>query len=58
MFMCNFIKGFFKFVFSFILIVSLLLGVGAAVLAYVFKKDFEDIENKTKEIVADIESNS
>ncbi|MBH9580616.1 hypothetical protein [Staphylococcus felis] len=56
--MCNFIKGFFKFVFSFILIVSLLLGVGAAVLAYVFKKDFEDIENKTKEIVADIESNN
>ncbi|MGV3244381.1 hypothetical protein [Staphylococcus sp. 11261D007BR] len=55
--MWNFIKGFFKFVLSFTLIASLVLGVGAAVLAYVFKKDFEDIENKTREIIADIESN-
>ncbi|MBI5974768.1 hypothetical protein [Staphylococcus canis] len=54
----DFIKGFFKFVFSFLLIVSLLIGVGAAVLTYVFKKDFEDIENKTKAIIADIEANN
>ncbi|MGO2870013.1 MAG: hypothetical protein ACTIBY_07540, partial [Staphylococcus equorum] len=26
--------------------------------AYIFKKDFEDIESKTKEIVSDIETNN
>ncbi|MBT2810561.1 hypothetical protein [Staphylococcus coagulans] len=55
--MWNFIKGLFKFIFIFTATVTVAFGVGAAVLAYVFKKDFEDIENKTKEIVSDIESN-
>ena len=56
--MWNFIKGLFKFVFGTILTVSLAAGIGAVVFAYIFKKDFEDIENKTKEIVSDIESNN
>ncbi|QPA25028.1 hypothetical protein ISG41_04120 [Mammaliicoccus fleurettii] len=55
--MWNFIKGLFKFIFIFTATVTVVFGVGAAVLAYVFKKDFEDIDNKTKEIVSDIESN-
>ncbi len=55
--MWNFIKGLFKFIFIFTATVTVVFGVGVAVLAYVFKKDFEDIENKTKEIVSDIESN-
>lgn len=54
--MWNFIKGLFKFTFGTILTLSLLTGVGAVVFAFVFKKDFEDIENKTKQIVSDIES--
>ena len=56
--MWNFIKGLFKFVFGTILTVSLAAGIGAVVFAYIFKKDFEYIENKTKEIVSDIESNN
>lgn len=56
--MCNFIKGLFKFILSFVAIVSVLIGVGAVVLAYVFKNDFDEIERKTKEIVQDIESKS
>ncbi len=56
--MCNFIKGLFKFVLGTILTVSLAAGVGAVVFAYIFKKDFEDIESKTKEIVSDIETNN
>ncbi|WP_169710749.1 hypothetical protein [Staphylococcus lutrae] len=55
--MCNFIKGLFKFLFVSTIIVVGAVGVGLAVLTYVFKKDFEEIENKTKEIIADIESN-
>ena len=51
--MWNFIKGLFKFTFGTILTLSLLAGVGAVVFAFVFKKD---IENKTKQIVSDIES--
>lgn len=54
--MLDFIKSFFKFFFGLALIVSLVVGVGVAVFAYVFKKDFEDIERRTKEIVSDIES--
>ncbi|MDW5471161.1 hypothetical protein [Staphylococcus equorum] len=56
--MCNFIKGLFKFVFGTILTVSIAAGVGAVFFAYIFKKDFEDIESKTKEIVSDIETNN
>lgn len=56
--MLNFIKGLIKFVLGTILTVSLLAGVGAVVFAYIFKKDFEDIESKTKEIISDIESNN
>ncbi|HCZ2610169.1 TPA: hypothetical protein O2X41_002315 [Staphylococcus aureus] len=48
--MWNFIKCVFKFVFS------LVAGVGVVAFAYIFKKDFEDIERKTKEIISDIES--
>ena len=54
--MWNFIKGLFKFVFGTIFTVSLIAGVGAVAFAYIFKKDFEEIESKTKEIVSDIES--
>ena len=43
--MWNFIKGLFKFVFGTILTVSLAAGIGAVVFAYIFKKDFEDIES-------------
>lgn len=39
------------------LVMTVLVGVGVAVLAFVFKRDFEDIENKTKQIISDIESN-
>lgn len=55
--MCNFIKGLFKFLFVSTLVITGVVGVGLAVLTYVFKKDFEEIENKTKEIIADIEAN-
>ncbi|RIN24981.1 hypothetical protein [Staphylococcus succinus] len=40
------------------LTVSLVAGIGAVAFAYIFKKDFEDIESKTKEIVSDIETNN
>ncbi|WP_251518395.1 MULTISPECIES: hypothetical protein [Staphylococcus] len=56
--MWNFIKGLFKFVMGTILTLSLLAGIGVVAFAYIFKKDFEDIENKTKEIVSDIEANN
>ncbi|UXR69041.1 MULTISPECIES: hypothetical protein [unclassified Staphylococcus] len=55
--MWNFIKGVFKFFFALTFFTTLVVGAGAAVLAYVFKKDFEEIESKTKEIVSDIENN-
>ncbi|MEJ7542480.1 hypothetical protein [Staphylococcus intermedius] len=55
--MCNFIKGLFKFLFVSTLVITGVVGLGLAVLTYVFKKDFEEIENKTKEIIADIEAN-
>ncbi|HEI7993578.1 TPA: hypothetical protein SLA01_001691 [Staphylococcus aureus] len=54
--MWNFIKCVFKFVFSFVAITTLVAGVGVVAFAYIFKKDFEDIERKTKEIISDIES--
>ncbi|PTE73380.1 hypothetical protein BUY43_04050 [Staphylococcus devriesei] len=56
--MWNLIKGLCKFVLSFVAIISLVVGVGVVAFAYIFKKDFEDIERKTKEIVSDIESNN
>ncbi|HCX9011688.1 TPA: hypothetical protein SF925_001886 [Staphylococcus aureus] len=54
--MWNFIKCVFKFVFSLVAITTLVTGVGVVAFAYIFKKDFEDIERKTKEIISDIES--
>lgn len=56
--MWNFIKCVFKFVFSLVAITTLVAGAGVGVVAfaYIFKKDFEDIERKTKEIISDIES--
>lgn len=54
--MWNFIKCVFKFVFSLVAITTLVAGVGVVAFAYIFKKDFEDIERKTKEIISDIES--
>ena len=55
--MLRFIGGIFKVFFALMLVMTVLIGLGAAVLAFVFKKDFEDIENKTKQIIADIEAN-
>lgn len=54
--MWNFIKCVFKFVFNLVAITTLVAGVGVVAFAYIFKKDFEDIERKTKEIISDIES--
>lgn len=54
--MWNFIKCVFKFVFSLVAITTLVAGGGVVAFAYIFKKDFEDIERKTKEIISDIES--
>ncbi|MDP1483975.1 hypothetical protein Q8F67_11460 [Staphylococcus aureus] len=54
--MWNFIKCVFKFVFSLVAITTLVAGVGVVAFAYIFKKDFEDIERKTKEIISDIKS--
>ena len=56
--MWNFIKGLFKFVFSLLAITTVVVGSGVVAFAYIFKKDFEDIERKTKEIVSDIENNN
>ncbi|GGG95085.1 hypothetical protein E2558_08995 [Staphylococcus pragensis] len=56
--MWDLIKGLFKFLLSFVVITTLVIGVGVAAFAYIFKKDFEDIERKTKEIVSDIESSN
>lgn len=56
--MWNFIKGLFKFVFSLLAITTVVVGIGVVAFAYIFKKDFEDIERKTKEIVSDIENNN
>ncbi|ARQ07719.1 hypothetical protein [Macrococcoides canis] len=50
------IKGLFKAVFIFALVLSVILTAGAALFFISFKKDFEDIERRTKEIVAQIES--
>ena len=56
--MWDFIKGLFKFWLSFTAITALVVGVVVVVFGFIFKKDFEDIERKTKEIVSDIESNN
>ncbi|AUW62875.1 MULTISPECIES: hypothetical protein [Staphylococcus] len=56
--MWDFIKGLFKFLLSFTAITALVVGVVVVVFGFIFKKDFEDIERKTKEIVSDIESNN
>lgn len=56
--MWNFIKGLFKFVFSLLVIIIVVVGIGVVVFVYIFKKDFEDIERKMKEIVFDIENNN
>ena len=48
----------FKFLLSFTAITALVVGVVVVVFGFIFKKDFEDIERKTKEIVSDIESNN
>lgn len=56
--MWNFIKGLFKFVFSLLAITTVVVGIGVVAFAYIFKKDFEDIERKTKEIVSAIENNN
>ncbi|MFT2204757.1 hypothetical protein [Staphylococcus chromogenes] len=55
--MLRFISGIFKVFFALMLVLTVLVGATVAVLAVVFKKDFEDIENKTKQIIADIEAN-
>ncbi|WP_182472294.1 hypothetical protein [Staphylococcus chromogenes] len=55
--MLRFIGGIFKIFFALMLVLTVLVGATVAVLAVVFKKDFEDIENKTKQIIADIEAN-
>lgn len=56
--MWDFIKGLFKFLLSLTAITTLVVGVVVVVFGFIFKKDFEDIERKTKEIVSDIESNN
>ena len=56
--MWDLIKGLFKFLLSLVVITSVVVGVGVVAFAYIFTKDFEDIERKTKEIVSDIESNN
>lgn len=56
--MWDLIKGLFKFLLSLVVITSVVVGVCVVAFAYIFKKDFEDIERKTKEIVSDIESNN
>ncbi|WP_145428924.1 hypothetical protein [Staphylococcus hominis] len=56
--MWDFIKGLFKFLLSFTAITALVVGVVVVVFGFIFKKDFEDIERKTKEIVSDIENNN
>lgn len=56
--MWDFIKGLFKFLLSFTAITALVVGVVVVVFGFIFKKDFEDIERKTKEVVSDIESNN
>ena len=55
--MLRFIGGIFKVFFALMLVLTVLVGATVAVFAVVFKKDFEDIENKTKQIIADIEAN-
>ncbi|WP_198644557.1 hypothetical protein [Staphylococcus chromogenes] len=55
--MLRFFGGIFKVFFALMLVLTVLVGATVAVLAVVFKKDFEDIENKTKQIIADIEAN-
>ncbi|WP_198549686.1 hypothetical protein [Macrococcoides caseolyticum] len=50
------IKGLFKAVFILVLVLSVILTAGAALFFISFKKDFEDIERRTKEIVSQIES--
>ncbi|MEB7825286.1 hypothetical protein [Staphylococcus chromogenes] len=55
--MLRFIGGIFKVFFALMLVLTVLVGAAVAVFAVVFKKDFEDIENKTKQLIADIEAN-
>lgn len=52
------IKGIFKIFFILIAITTVAIGAGVAVLAFVFKKDFEELEQKTKQIVSEIEANN
>lgn len=56
--MWNFIKGLFKFVFSLLAITTVVVGIGVVAFSYIFKKDFEYIERKTKEFVSDIENDN
>ena len=46
--MWDLIKGLFKFLLSLVVITSVVVGVGVVAFAYIFKKDFEDIERKLK----------
>lgn len=50
------IKSLFKAMFVMFLVLSVIVTAGAALFVISFKKDFEDIERRTKEIVAKIES--
>lgn len=50
------IKSLFKAMFITLLVLSVIVTAGAALFVISFKKDFEDIERRTKEIVAKIES--
>lgn len=52
------IKGIFKFFFILFATTAVVVGAAIAVLAFVFKKDFEELEQKTKEIVSEIEANN
>lgn len=50
------VKSLFKFMMITFLVLSVIVTAGAALFVISFKKDFEDIERRTKEIVAKIES--
>ncbi|GGB10842.1 hypothetical protein GCM10007190_18640 [Macrococcus hajekii] len=49
-------KGFFKGLFFIVFLLAIVVTGGAALLFTRFKADFEDIERRTKDIVAQIES--
>lgn len=52
----EFVKSLFKAIFITFLVLSVIVTAGAALFVISFKKDFEDIERRTKEIVDKIES--